>query len=60
MPIILKDMDKMPKSCVDCPLFHFYITDMTVHNVCKYGNIEMHGDLTNKRHNSCRLMEVEE
>lgn len=61
MGIMLKDMEKMPKSCFDCPLFHFYIDiDGVLHNVCKYGNIEMYGNLTNKRHDSCKLMEVGE
>lgn len=57
MAVILKDME-MPKSCYQCPLFRSYLgINGVFHNVCTYGRIEMCGDLTNKRHDSCRLIE---
>lgn len=58
--VAIKDM-KMPKCCKECKLFHFYIDiNGLLHFICKCGNMEMCGDLENKRNSSCPLSEVEE
>ena len=58
--VAIKDME-MPKCCEVCSLFHFYfgLNGVTIHNICKYGNIEMYGDLKNKRNDFCPLIEVD-
>ena len=58
--VAIKDME-MPKCCEECPLFHFYfgLNGVTIHYICKYGNIEMCGDLKNKRNDFCPLIEIE-
>lgn len=57
--VAIKDM-KMPKNCAKCRLFHFYLdTNGLIHFICKYGNMEMCGDLENKRNDFCPLIEVE-
>lgn len=57
--VAIKDM-KMPKNCEKCPLFHFYLdTNGTIHFICKCGNIEMCGDLKNKRNDFCPLIEID-
>lgn len=51
---------EMPKNCVECPLFHFFIdTKGIIHNFCKYGNMEMCGDLKNKRSDFCPLIKAD-
>ena len=56
--VTIKDME-MPKNCAECPLFHFYLdTNGTIHYICKYGNMEMCGDLKNKRNDFCPLIEA--
>lgn len=56
--VAIKDME-MPKNCAECKLFHFYLdTNSVIHYVCKYRNMEMCGDLKNKRNDSCPLIEA--
>ena len=51
---------EMPKCCVECKLFHFYFDlNWGMHYICKYGNIEMCGDLKNKRNDLCPLIVME-
>ena len=51
---------EMPKNCSECKLYHFYFDiNGVIHCVCKYGNMEMCGDLENKRNDCCPLIEVE-
>lgn len=58
--VIIKDM-KMPKCCSKCPLFHYYFdVNGTIHFICKYGNMELCGDLENKRNDFCPLVEMKE
>ena len=58
--VAIKDMD-MPNNCIECKLFHFYFDlDSVAHYICKCGNIEMCGDLKNKRNDSCPLIEIDE
>lgn len=55
--VAIKDME-MPKSCTDCKLFHFYFdSDSVIHYICKYENMEICGDLKNKRNDFCPLIE---
>lgn len=55
----IKDM-KMPKNCMGCKLFHFYFDlDGAIHDICKYGDVEMCGDLNAKRNDICPLIEKE-
>lgn len=56
--VAIKDME-IPKNCAECKLFHFYF-DLSgvIHYICKCGNIEMFGDLKNKRNNICPLIEI--
>ena len=50
---------EMPKCCKECPLFHFYFDiEGVMHFICKYRNMEMCGDLENKRNDFCPLIEV--
>lgn len=57
--VAIKDMG-MPKCCNECPLFHFYLdTNGAIHFICKIGNVEMCGDLKNKRNDSCPLIETD-
>lgn len=50
---------EMPKNCVECKLFHFYLDlDSVIHYICKYRNMEMFEDLENKRNDFCPLIEV--
>ena len=57
--VAIKDME-MPKNCAECKLFHFYIDlNSVTHFICKYGNIEMCGDLKNKRNYFCPLIEAD-
>lgn len=56
--VAIKDME-MPKNCVECKLFHFYFDlDSVIHYICKYRNMEMCGDLKNKRNDFCPLIEI--
>lgn len=55
--VIIKDME-MPKNCAECRLFHFYFDlDSVIHYICKYRNMEMCGNLKNKRNDFCPLIE---
>jgi hypothetical protein len=57
--VAIKDME-MPKNCAECKLFHFYLdTNGVIHFICKCGNIEMCGDLKNKRNDFCPLIETD-
>lgn len=57
--VAIKGM-KMPESCKECPLFHFSLDlDGVIHCICKYRNMEMCGDLKNKRNDFCPLIEVD-
>ena len=57
--VAIKNME-MPESCKECPLFHFYLdTNGIIHFICKCGNIELCGDLKNKRNDFCPLIEVD-
>lgn len=57
--VAIADM-KMPKCCKECPLFHFYfgLNGVMIHYICKYRNMELCGDITNKRNDFCPLIEV--
>jgi len=56
--VAIKDME-MPKNCAECKLFHFYIDlNGVTHFICKCENMEMCGDLKNKRHDLCPLKEA--
>lgn len=58
--VAIKGME-MPKNCVECKLFHFYLDylDSVIHYVCKYGNIELYGNFKNKRNDCCPLALIE-
>jgi hypothetical protein len=56
--VAIKDME-MPKNCAECKLFHFYLANGVIHCICKCGNMEMCGDLENKRNDFCPLIEVD-
>jgi len=57
--VAIKDME-MPKNCVECKLFHFYLDQgCLIRYICKCGNIEMCGDLKNKRNDICPLVTIE-
>ena len=56
--VIIKDM-KIPKNCAECRLCRFYFDlDGVVHYICNCRNMEMCGDLENKRNDFCPLEEV--
>lgn len=58
--VAIKDME-MPKNCAECELFHFYFDlDGVIHYICKFRNMEMCGDLKNKRNDFCPLMQRSE
>lgn len=56
--VVIKDME-MPKNCAECKLFHYYLANGKIHFICKCGNMEMRGDIKNKRNDSCPLIEVD-
>lgn len=57
--VVIKDM-QMPNNCKECKLFHFYLDlDGVIHYICKFTNMEMCGDLKNKRNGFCPLMDTE-
>ena len=58
--VAIKDME-MPKNCIECTLSHFYFdVNGVIHYICKYKNIEIRGNLENKRNDFCPLILIEE